>query len=82
MEFIVVLGLGVMLVAGSIRLRMDTRSPASPPAPRQDKPAAAQPPAVLASADLLRGGKMVEIHHNGEVYRLQATRLGKLILTK
>ena len=25
---------------------------------------------------------VVEIAHNGEVYRLQATRLGKLILTK
>ncbi len=24
----------------------------------------------------------IEIRHNGEVYRLQATRLGKLILTK
>jgi hemin uptake protein HemP len=28
------------------------------------------------------GGRLVEIAHNGEVYRLQATRLGKLILTK
>lgn len=36
----------------------------------------------LPSEDLLRGRRMVEIAHNGEVYRLQATRLGKLILTK
>jgi hemin uptake protein HemP len=36
----------------------------------------------LDSAELLRGGRCVEIRHNGEVYRLQATRLGKLILTK
>ncbi|MDB5857964.1 MAG: hemin uptake protein HemP [Ramlibacter sp.] len=39
-------------------------------------------PAPLASEDLLRGRRLVEITHNGEVYRLQATRLGKLILTK
>ena len=31
---------------------------------------------------LLRGQKMVEISHNGTTYRLHATRLGKLILTK
>jgi hemin uptake protein HemP len=28
------------------------------------------------------GVALVEIAHNGEVYRLQATRRGKLILTK
>ncbi|HEY0825652.1 MAG TPA: hemin uptake protein HemP [Ramlibacter sp.] len=39
-------------------------------------------PAPLPSEALLRGRKLVEISHNGEVYRLQATRLGKLILTK
>ena len=31
---------------------------------------------------LLQGQKAVNIHHNGALYRLQATRLGKLILTK
>lgn len=50
------------------------------PAPGQP-PAGARPP-VLASEQLLRGQRLVEITHNGEVYRLQATRLGKLILTK
>ncbi|WP_299761779.1 hemin uptake protein HemP [Ramlibacter sp.] len=39
-------------------------------------------PALVSSKDLLRGRRIVEICHNGEVYRLQATRLGKLILTK
>ena len=39
-------------------------------------------PAPLPSEALLRGRRLVEIVHNGEVYRLQATRLGKLILTK
>jgi hemin uptake protein HemP len=42
-------------------------------------PAAARP---LASEELLQGARSVEIIHNGLVYRLQATRLGKLILTK
>ena len=42
----------------------------------------AQPSACMHSTDLLRGQKAVEIVHNGSVYRLQATRLGKLILTK
>ena len=36
----------------------------------------------MHSTDLLRGKKVVDILHNGLTYRLQATRLGKLILTK
>ncbi|NQW94402.1 MAG: hemin uptake protein HemP [Polaromonas sp.] len=36
----------------------------------------------ISSLDILRGQKAVEIHHNGLTYKLQATRLGKLILTK
>ncbi len=38
--------------------------------------------APVPSDDLLQGRKAVEISHNGSVYRLQATKLGKLILTK
>ncbi len=38
--------------------------------------------ASVESMDLLRGQKAVEIRHNGAIYRLQATKLGKLILTK
>lgn len=37
---------------------------------------------AVDSSALLRGQKAVAISHNGAVYRLQATRLGKLILTK
>lgn len=37
---------------------------------------------VLDSATLLQGERSVTICHNGERYRLQATRQGKLILTK
>lgn len=36
----------------------------------------------IESRDLLKGHKAVEIQHNGAVYRLQSTKLGKLILTK
>ncbi|MBP3982595.1 MAG: hemin uptake protein HemP [Gammaproteobacteria bacterium] len=39
-------------------------------------------PAAVESSELLQGQKAVAIRHNGSVYRLQATKLGKLILTK
>jgi hemin uptake protein HemP len=53
----------------------------APAAPAGERAPPARP-APLPSEALLRGGRIVEIAHNGEVYRLQATRLGKLILTK
>ncbi|SHE51361.1 Hemin uptake protein HemP [Lampropedia hyalina DSM 16112] len=34
------------------------------------------------SMDILQGNKSITIQHNGSLYRLQATKLGKLILTK
>lgn len=50
------------------------------------RPPAAEQPAmrerVLDSAALLQGTRSVLISHGGEFYRLQATRQGKLILTK
>lgn len=42
----------------------------------------AEPLRELPSQALLGGQKAVEIVHNGLRYKLQATRLGKLILTK
>jgi hemin uptake protein HemP len=65
---------------------MSTRGNGAPDSdaalPQRDAaaPDSEQPP--LPSETLLRGRRQVEIAHNGEVYRLQATRLGKLILTK
>ena len=50
--------------------------------PQGSTRAAGPDAACVNSTDLLRGQKAVEINHNGFVYRLQATRLGKLILTK
>ena len=43
---------------------------------------AARAAPLLESTELLKGGKTVGILHNGSLYRLQATKLGKLILTK
>ena len=37
---------------------------------------------ALDSQALLQGHKAITIWHNGASYRLQATKLGKLILTK
>ncbi len=49
----------------------------APPAPRQTKG-----PRTLESSDLLAGQSSLLIRHLGEIYRLQTTRQGKLILTK
>jgi hemin uptake protein HemP len=62
----------------------------TPPASHLPEPQAPVPIAATStrtqsavdSAALLQGGKSVTISHNGELYRLQATRQGKLILTK
>ena len=51
------------------------------PAVRESEPRECTSPA-LTSDSLLQGQKAVTISHNGSVYRLQATRQGKLILTK
>ncbi len=64
---------------------MAVAASATPPSKSGASPDNAAPkPAgpALDSADILRGHKTVEISHNGATYRLQATRLGKLILTK
>lgn len=57
----------------------ETRAPDDPAA---RPPSGVQRPPLIDSDQLLRGQRTVEISHNGELYRLQATRQGKLILTK
>ncbi|KMN50355.1 hemin transporter HemP [Chromobacterium violaceum] len=52
----------------------------SPPIP-DNAPAPASPP-LLHSRQLFDGGREVRIEHQGEIYRLQLTRNGKLILIK
>ncbi len=41
-----------------------------------------QPASQVKSIDLLQGRRAIDIEHNGCLYRLQTTKLGKLILTK
>ncbi|WP_284465656.1 hemin uptake protein HemP [Diaphorobacter nitroreducens] len=50
--------------------------------PDDSSPASHAEGRAVDSSTLLRGQKAVAIVHNGAVYRLQATKLGKLILTK
>ncbi|HZF85343.1 MAG TPA: hemin uptake protein HemP [Burkholderiaceae bacterium] len=45
-------------------------------------PSTAHPAHLVQSNELLKGQKTIGIMHNGSLYRLQATKLGKLILTK
>lgn len=59
-----------------------TANPASAFASAPSQPATGGRSGCVDSTELLRGEKTVEISHNGSTYRLQATRLGKLILTK
>lgn len=71
----------------TLSLRVRPNSPTSSPLAKPDsqsdfEQAGLQVFAGVQSTDLLRGQKAVDIQHNGATYRLQATRLGKLILTK
>lgn len=63
---------------------MTPSHPPTAPAPGAPLARPAQPhaPAPVPSDQLLQGRQAVEISHNGAVYRLQTTKLGKLILTK
>lgn len=55
----------------------------SPPAARQDGAAATdRSRGPIPSSALLGGRRRVLIEHEGEVYTLQVTRQGKLLLTK
>ena len=47
-----------------------------------DNPANGMSSTPLKSTDLLKGHHSVTIEHQGLIYRLQLTKLGKLILTK
>jgi hemin uptake protein HemP len=56
------------------------KQPHNPP-PQPARPDKA-PGLTLTSAELMRGRREIVIEHQGERYRLQQTRNGKLILTK
>jgi hemin uptake protein HemP len=66
-----------MIKPSTLTLNAALPTPAEP-----DQQPRLEPRRVLTSQALLRGQKAVQIAHNGCLYRLQATKLGKLILTK
>ena len=51
-------------------------------APQWQVAQAGNRPPLVDSETLMRGHRTIEISHQGTLYRLQATRQGKLILTK
>jgi hemin uptake protein HemP len=59
-------------------------TPTSDQAPRDARVSLSTPAVTerLSSTALLRGQREIEIDHEGAVYRLRLTALGKLILTK
>ena len=60
-------------------------TPAPSPITLPLRPGPSNPAGALTavqSTDLFKGHKWVVIEHNGTSYRLQTTKLGKLILTK
>jgi hemin uptake protein HemP len=52
------------------------------PASADHDPSTALPQRVIESVDLLQGARQIQIRHNEQIYRLQVTRNGKLILVK
>lgn len=71
-------------MAATLTLSTARRIPVEPPvlADSTAHNIAAQQEASVDSTQLLRGKKSIAIVHNGATYRLQSTKLGKLILTK
>jgi hemin uptake protein HemP len=73
------------MTAGALSCRSGAAGGGARPAvplPSEAVPLLRSTPSSWQSQDLLGDRKAVEIIHDGLVYRLQATRLGKLILTK
>ncbi len=63
-------------------IQSKTNSPGPMPCAGEMQQPVQQACAQVKSTELLQGRKAVDIEHNGCLYRLQTTRLGKLILTK
>ena len=64
---------------GESRLLTPTPTPKPIPTPT---PTPARAPLRWSVADLLKGGRIALIEHDGAEYRLQLTRQNKLLLTK
>lgn len=69
---------------GTLSIPILRRVPLEPPMLADTPlPASAQMQDLSVDSEwLLRGNKAIAIVHNGAIYRLQSTKLGKLILTK
>jgi hemin uptake protein HemP len=66
----------------SDKLHYLAASDAAVPRGRRDAPAVPAPaPERISSRDLIKDGQGVEIDHEGRIYKLRITQLGKLILT-
>ncbi|MTI44502.1 hemin uptake protein hemP [Roseibium hamelinense] len=63
------------------RLRLPV-NPALPPHQRSNTSVDDKHTADLDTRGLFKGRRELKIQHNGDVYRLTITKLGKLILTK
>ena len=62
------------------KMSQEIKSPSGPMPPAR-KPSLPGGERLIESSDLLEGAAEVLIHHEGRIYRLRRTRLGKLILT-
>jgi hemin uptake protein HemP len=69
------------MIRNKIMPEMTPKSNNPHPDPDPAAPAADSAPRVLDSAELLGEQGEVLIRHDGRIYRLRRTRLGKLILT-
>ncbi len=59
-----------------------SKDPLFPPTPRRRDTHRSRDCRQIESERLMQGKDQLEIIHRGEIYRLQVTRQGKLILTK
>ncbi|MES2972089.1 MAG: hemin uptake protein HemP [Pseudomonadota bacterium] len=70
-------------MSATLTLSTINAAPAQRNADPQDPGSAPQASApVVNSTELLKGARSIGIEHKGAFYRLQETKLGKLILTK
>lgn len=68
--------------SSSLTLNGRPASLAAVPMPLSDAVPTVAAPVRWSSRELLAGTREVEIEHEGMVYRLRLTAMGKLILTK
>lgn len=65
----------------SDKLHYPAAGNAAQPSPATIPAIPSPPPQRIRSRDLIKDGHGVEIDHDGRIYKLRITQLGKLILT-